>query len=190
MIKRPVVAIVALVVLGGCSSSGETTTTATARATTTTTTTTSEPTATQTGLGPLTAEELAWLSAVGKIRVKIDKAFGATSARLTRSKMVSIGKALSGCSRDLRRIGVPTERLQPVYALVKSACQKFDKGAKCFATAASVSDKSGAVVAGTAAERTQTKAIDCAFAGQGDGSKLLAEAEVEAKSQEIKAEFG
>jgi hypothetical protein len=73
--------LVALVMLGGCSSSGETTTTAPA-----TTTTASEPTATQTGR-------------------------------------------------------------EPVYALVQKACQKYDKGVKCFATAASVGDESGATVA-------------------------------------------
>jgi hypothetical protein len=91
--------------------------------------------------------------------------------------MVSLGSALGQCSPELARIGSPTERLQPVYALVAEACARYDEGAKCFDTAASVSDRSGAVVAGTPEEQTHASALDCGFAAQGDGGNLLTKAE-------------
>ncbi|MGH8880994.1 MAG: hypothetical protein ACRD0P_27175, partial [Stackebrandtia sp.] len=81
------------------------------------------------------------------------------------------------CSPELARIGSPTERLQPVYAIVAEACARYDEGAKCFDTAASVSDRSGAVVAGTPEEQTHASALDCGFAAQGDGGNLLTKAE-------------
>jgi hypothetical protein len=59
------------------------------------------------------------------------------------------------------RIGSRSDRLEPVYVIVKKACRTFDKGARCFATAARVSDASGAVLAGSPEERTQHRATDC-----------------------------
>ena len=97
--------------------------------------------------------------------------------------MVSLGSALGECSLELARIGSPTERLQSVYELVAEACARYDEGAECFGTAASVSDRSGAVVVGTPEEQTQTSALDCGFAAQGDGGNLLTDAE--AKGNEI-----
>ena len=97
--------------------------------------------------------------------------------------MVSFGSALEECSRELARIGSPSERLQPVYALVAEACAKYDEGVECFDTAASVSDQGGAVVEGTPEEQTQSRALDCGFAAQGNGSNLLIEAE--ARGNEI-----
>jgi hypothetical protein len=121
--------------------------------------------------------ELAWLDAITNLHAKIDKPFLASEINLTQAVMVSLGSALGECSRELARIGSPTERLQPVHALVAEACAGYDEGAKCFDTAASVSDRSGAVVAGTPEEQTQTAAIECGFAAQGDGGNLLTEAE-------------
>jgi hypothetical protein len=64
----------------------------------------------------------------------------------------------------------------------------YDQGAKCFATAARVSDAGGAVIAGTPEERTQKQAMDCGFAAQGDGGNLLSDAE--AKGEAIQAAGG
>jgi hypothetical protein len=127
--------------------------------------------------------ELAWLDAITKLHAKIDKPFLASEINVTQTAMVSLGSALGECSRELARIGSPTERLQPVYALVAEACARYDEGAKCFDTAASVSDQSGGVVVGTPEEQTQTNALDCGFAAQGDGGNLLTEAE--ARGNEI-----
>jgi hypothetical protein len=121
--------------------------------------------------------ELAWLDAITNLHAKIDEPFLASEINLTQAAMVSLGSALGECNRELARIGSPTERLQPVYALVAEACARYEEGAKCFDTAASVSDRSGAVVAGTPEEQTQTNALDCGFAAQGDGGNLLTEAE-------------
>ena len=120
--------------------------------------------------------ELAWLEAITNLHAKIDEPFLA-EINVTQAAMVSLGRALGECSRELARIGSPTERLQPVYALVAEACGRYDEGAKCFDTAASVSDQSGGVVAGTPEEQAQANALDCGFAAQGDGGNLLTEAE-------------
>jgi hypothetical protein len=121
--------------------------------------------------------ELAWLEAITNLHAKIDEPFLASDITLTRAAMVSLGSALGECSPELARIGSPTKRLQPAYALVAEACAQYDEGAKCFETAARVSDQSGAVVLGTPEEQTQTTALDCGFAAQGDGGNLLTEAE-------------
>jgi len=149
-----------------------------------TTSTTVAPTTT---VPPLTAEELAWLKAVRTLHKKMDKALQ-QSVTLTRAKMTSYATTLRGCSRELTRIGSPTDRLQPVHVIVKKACRTYDKGAKCWATAASVSMADGGVIAGTSEERIQNRAIECGGAAIGNGSNLLADAE--AKGEEIKAKYG
>ena len=102
--------------------------------------------------------------------------------------MLSLSNSLGDCRRVLRRIGPGTARLRPVLTLVNKACAQFDKGAACWATAARVSDASGAVVAGTPDERTQNQAISCGTAALGDGSNTLNDAE--AKGEEIKNAAG
>jgi hypothetical protein len=74
--------------------------------------------------------------------------------------MASLGEQLRGCRRSLEQLPAPSERLRPANALVEKACDEYDKGARCFATAARI----GIPVAGTAAERQQTRALDCGFA--------------------------
>jgi hypothetical protein len=150
-----------------------------------TTSTTVAPTTTT--VPPLTAEELAWLKAVTTLYEKMDKALQ-QSVTLTRAKMTSYASTLRACTRELARIGSPTDRLQPVQVIVKKACRTYDKGAKCWATAARVSMADGGVVAGTPEERIQRRAIECGGAAVGNGSNLLGDAE--AKGEEVKAKYG
>ncbi len=125
--------------------------------------------------------ELVWLDALTRLHTRIDEPFMASEINLTKAMMVALGSALGECSRELARIGSPTERLQPVHALVTQACAQYDEGAQCFATAADVSDDSGAVVVGTPEEQTQSKATACGFAAQGDAGNLLTQAEARGK---------
>jgi hypothetical protein len=177
------VTVLLLVIVGGCTGKRATSTAASPPSSSTTTTTTTAPTTTTTVV-PLTAEEDAWLKAIPKLHNTIDKPFTASNINMTRAKMVELGKALGTCSRELRRIGSPSARLQPVYVAVRTACRTYDKGAQCFATAARVSDPSGAVLVGSPEERTQERALDCGFAAQGDGGNLLTEAEAKAAAIE------
>ena len=179
---RVAVTIVVALLVSGCAGKTATST----AASTPSTTTTAAPTTTT--VPPMTANELAWLKAVTALHNKIDKVFRQSGVTLTRAKMTSYANTLRGCGRELARIGPPSDRLQPVYAFVKQACAEYDKGAKCLATAAGVSDASGGVVASTAAARTQERAVNCGFEAQGNGSNLLVDAE--AKAEEIKAEAG
>ena len=180
---RLVFLVLLVLLVTGCG--GQTNeSTATGQATTSTTvapTTTTVP--------PMAAEELAWLKAVTKLHKKLDKVFTAPgNVYLTRAKMTSYANTMRSCSRELARIGSPSDRLQPAYVIVKKACRTFDKGAKCWATAASVAMADGGVIAGTPEERIQQRAIDCGGEAQGNGSNLLADAEV--KGEEIKAKAG
>jgi hypothetical protein len=174
--------LLVLLVLLVCGCAGKTATkTAASTASSQATTTTVAPTTT---VQPMAAEESAWLEAIRKLHEKIDKPFSASSINMTRSKMVELGNALAACSRELRRMGSPSDRLQPVNTVVKKACRIYDKGAKCFATAARVSDASGAVLAGSPEERTQKQAMDCGFAAQGNGGNLLDDAVAKAAAIE------
>jgi|SRR5262245_3681050 len=136
---------------------------------------------------PMTAAELAWIKTVTNLHKKIDEPFMAGSINMTRAKMTGLGNKLRACSRELQTIGPPSDRLQPVYVVVQKACRTYDKGARCFAKAASVSDAAGATIAGTPQARTQRRSLSCAFAAQGNGSNLLGEAE--AKAAAIQAQF-
>jgi hypothetical protein len=136
---------------------------------------------------PMTTAELAWMTAVTNLHKKIDKPFSAGSINMTRAKMTELGNTLRACSRELQTIGPPSDRLQPAYVLVQKACRTYDKGARCFSRAASVSDAAGATIAGTPQARTQRRSLSCGFAAQGNGSNLLGQAE--AKAAAIKAQF-
>ena len=179
---RLAVTVLLVLLVSGCA--GKTKTATSTAASQPGTTTTVAPTTTT--VPPMTAKEVAWLNAIRKLHKKIDKPFLPSNLNMTRSKMVELGNALATCSRELRRIGSPSDRLQPVNVAVKKACRTYDKGAQCFATAARVSDASGAVLAGSPEERTQQRAMDCGFAAQGNGGNLLDEAE--AKAAVIEAE--
>ena len=145
-----------------------------------TATSTPAPTAT-----PLTAAELAWITAVTNLHHKVDKPFRASSMTMTRAKMTELGNALRACHRELRRMGAPGTRLQPVYVMVTKACRALDRGARCIAKAASVSDAGGGTVAGTVEARIQNRSLSCGFAAQGNGSNLLSEAEAKAAAIKV-----
>ena len=115
--------------------------------------------------------ELVWLDAVEKLSTKMEKIIADSPTNITPSVMASLGDQLRDCSRELARIGAPSARLQPVHALVEQACEAYDKGAQCFATAARI----GIPFAGTAAQREQTQALDCGF-DSGRGLIPLADA--------------
>jgi len=171
--------VVVLVAAGGCAGHQA----APARASApSTAASTPAPTAT-----PLTAAELAWITGVTHLHHKVDKPFGASNMTMTRAKMTELGNALRACGRELRRMGAPGTRLQPVYVMVTKACQVLDRGARCFARAASVSDAAGGTVAGTVEARIQNRSLSCGFAAQGNGSNRLSEAE--AKAAAIKDQF-
>ena len=171
------VSILLLVLVAGCAGQTDQPSTAGAASTTSTVAPTS------TTLPPLAAEERAWLKAIPTVSRKIEKSIEAIS-NLTPAAMARLANTFRSCTRELVRGGPPSERLQPVYVLVKKACKEYDKGAACFATAASV----GIPFAGTPAERKQSKAIDCGFAAPGKAGLAIADAE--SKGAEIKAEAG
>jgi hypothetical protein len=171
--------VAVLLAAGGCAGHQAAPTPASARSTAAST---PAPTAT-----PLTAAELAWITAVTSLHHKVDKPFRASSMTMTRAKMTELGSALRACGRELRRMGAPGSRLQPVYVMVTKACQALDRGARCFAKAASVSDAAGGTVAGTVEARIQNRSLSCGFAAQGNGSNLLSAAE--ARAAAIKVQF-
>jgi hypothetical protein len=173
---RLAAAVLLVVVVGGCAgTTDESTTPAQA--------TTSTVAPTTTTLPPLTAEELAWLKAIPKVHKKIDRALETTST-ITTSSMLKLASTLRSCGRELVQGGSPSDRLQPVYVLVKRGCREYEKGAACFTTVARI----GIVFAGSAEDRKQTKALECGFAARAKGGVPLLDAQD--KGDEIKAEVG
>jgi hypothetical protein len=168
--------ILLLVLAAGCAGQADEPSTAAAA-------TTSTVAPTTTTMPPLTAKELAYLKAIPTVSRKIEKSIEAISD-LTPAGMARLATTFRNCTRELVRGGPPSDRLHPVYVLVKKACREYDKGAACFDTAASV----GIPFAGTPGERKQTKAIDCGFAAPGKAGLAIADAE--SKGTEIQAEAG
>ena len=87
----------------------------------------------------LTTEEVAWLDALTDMKEtfekKRDKVLRAGTGGVSRALEALLGKTVGACGRDLARVGPPpSDRLQPVYALAKKACQQFGKAARCHAT--------------------------------------------------------
>jgi hypothetical protein len=113
---RLAIAVVCAVLVSGCGGQAADSTAA------------PEPTASTlpptTTIPPLTAEEVAWLDGLPKLtktlEEKKNKIYQAATTGLTRALMVSLGKTLGSCSRELARLGAPTDRLQPVAAVAES----------------------------------------------------------------------
>jgi hypothetical protein len=163
--------------VGGCG--GDSGSPTAAPATTAAPTTTTVP--------PLDAKERAWLKGLSGVRAKVDKSFKATgSGPVTRAIMVESSRQLAGWSRQLRRLGSPSDRLKPAYTLVRKAIRTYDKGAKCYATAARSVSASGAVVAGTPEEPIVEKALECAGAAQGNGAHLVYQADAEGDALKVR----
>ena len=128
------------------------------------------PTPTATAAGGLSGEELAWLAAIPSFLDKIERAFG-SELELAPSVLRDFAALYRGCRTGPAR-RPPSERLQPVHRLVLRACAEYDKGARCFLAAADI----GAPLAGSAADEAFTRALDCGFAVQREGSRLLVDA--------------
>jgi len=120
-------------------------------------------------------DERRWLESIGAVRKDIDDTYRIVGTDWDESEVTLLGHTLGRCSRELIKPESPSVRVQPVHELVKQACQEYDKGAECFATAAKNWNQSGS----PAANQVISDALDCGFAAQATGGKLLADAEIE-----------
>ena len=130
---------------------------------------------------PMTAAERAWVAGIAHLQKKMDKPFTARAMTMTRAKMTQLESATGGCSRKLRHMGEPSTRLQSVYAMATKACRTYQKAARCFARAASVSGIDGGTFAGTPQERIQRRSLSCGFAAQGNASNRFSDATAAAR---------
>jgi hypothetical protein len=181
---RVAVPVLLALLISGCA---DQTPTSTAASTTAASTTTAAPTTTT--VPPLNAKELAWLKGVTAVRTKIENSFKAKggAVSLTRAIVLEYKSQLASWGRQLRRLGAPSDRLQPAYTLVRKVIQTFDKGAKCYARAADVISVGGSV--GSDLEvRMFEEALDCGHAAEGNGANVLYKAD--AKGDELKAKYG
>jgi hypothetical protein len=177
---RLAISVLLVLLVSGC---GGKTATSTAASQPTNTTVATTVAATTTTVPPMTAKEVAWLKALPRLDAKIAKALKGR-LDLTISKVRSLAEVYRSCTRELQRMGAPSDRLQPVYALAKQGCREYDRGARCWDTAA----RMGYTVVGSAEERKFNQAVDCAFDAQGKGTEVLVDALN--KGDEIKAESG
>jgi hypothetical protein len=165
---------------GGCGGDSPSPTAAPATTTTAAPTTTTVP--------PLNAKELAWLKGVSAVRTKVENSFKAKgSVNLTRAIVLEYNRQLASWGRQLRRLGAPSDRLQPAYTHVRKVIQTFDKGAKCYARAAGVISVGGSVGSDREA-RMFEEAMDCGHAAEGNGANVLYKAD--AKGDELKSKYG
>jgi hypothetical protein len=179
---RLAVAVVAVLLVVGCADQKATSTAASTPSTSPTTTT----------IPSLSDDEVAWLDGLTKLKKTVEKKTiqitTAASGQLIPEVMILLGKTLGSCSRELARLGTPTDRLQPVGALANKACQQFSKSQRCYATAARLSNFGGGVLSGSPQERPYNRAVDCAIAAEDKGRTFLEEAQ--AKGVEIKTSLG
>jgi hypothetical protein len=165
---------------GGCGGDSPSPTAAPATTTTAAPTTTTVP--------PLNATELAWLKGVSAVRTKVENSFQANgSGPVTRAIVLESSRQLASWGRQLRRLGAPSDRLQPAYTLVRKVIQTYDKGAKCYAKAAGVISVGGSVHSYREAQMFE-EAMDCGQAAEGNGANVLYKAD--AKGDELKAKYG
>jgi hypothetical protein len=175
--------ILLALLVSGCADQAAT---STAASTTAASTTTVAPTTTT--VPPLNAKELAWLKGVSAVRTKVEKSFQAKGpVSLTRAIVLESSRQLASWGRQLRRLGAPSDRLQPAYTLVRKVIQTYDKGANCYARAAGVISVGGSVDS-EAEARVFQEMFDCGNAGEGNGTNLLYRAD--AKGKELKAKYG
>jgi hypothetical protein len=177
-----VVKVLLVVLAGGCAGE-DTTSTAASRATTTSTTVAPATTTTTTTVPPMTAKERAWLKAIPRVSGEIEKALGVTTFTVTPETMHSYANTLRGCRRGLLRAGAPSDRLQPVYVLVRKGCAQLDKGARCFDSVATFNP----IGPGTPEDRAQQRAIQGGFDAGAKGLIPLADAEEEGSRIQAKA---
>ena len=122
------------------------------------------------------------------MRTKVENSFKAKGAvSLTRAIVLEYNRQLASWGRQLRRLGAPSDRLQPAYTLVRKVIQTFDKGAKCYARAAGVISVGGSLDSNREA-RMFEEALDCGHAAEGNGANVLYKAD--AKGDELKAKYG
>jgi hypothetical protein len=177
---RLAVPVLLALLAGGCGGDSGSPTAAPATTTTVAPTTTTVP--------PLDPKELAWLKGVSAVRTKVENSFQAKgSVSLTRAIVLESSRQLASWGRQLRRLGAPSDRLQPASTLVRKAIQTFDKGAKCYARAAGVISLGGSVVSDRELPMFE-EALDCGHAAEGNGANLLYKAD--AKGDELKAKYG
>jgi len=136
----------------------------------------------------LTEAETAWLTAASKTAARVDKELGRhpEAEEVTRSNLLALATVLRACSRDLARIGRPSQRLQPVYAAIQRACGHYDRAARCVETAASLIDAQAAP--GSRADRKINEAMDCLSVGMTAGSTAMVDAKE--KSIDIRVASG
>ena len=138
------------------------------------------PPSTSAEQGPLTGQELLWLQSVEQLLPKMNTVFVDSPSDMTPAALRSLANRARGCSREVVQLGSPSARLQQVDALVRQACEEYDKGAKCFEDAARLGTPSS-----SSEIRKLEQQISCGFAAAETGGKPLAEAQI--KAHEVRA---
>jgi hypothetical protein len=129
-----------------------------------------EPSAPSSPAGGPGAADLAWLRGIEELAARLDAVVARSPGAMTRQTLQALAAQLRGCTRELARLGLPSERLRPVLALVERACGEYEKGADCFAAAARSRSASG----------VQSR-LDCGFDAARRGGRPLAAAVAEAE---------
>ena len=85
---------------------------------------------------PLTASK--WLAGLTTLQAHMSNAGPANGATLTPEAVRVMAGQLRRCTSELAGLGPPPGPLSEVYRQAKQACADFERGAKCYTTAAPV----------------------------------------------------
>ena len=122
------------------------------------------------GAGRLSADERGWLAALPPYLDRVLKRFGPGSVILD-SEVGESADLLRGCRRILAR-RPSSSRLQPVYALLRQACDDYDRAAECFVVAARIVAAGG----GSETDREYQRASSCGHNSVSAGAIRLEDA--------------
>jgi hypothetical protein len=120
-------------------------------------------------------EEHRWLDSIDKVRKDIEDIYRLVGEEWELPEMTQLRQTLGRCSGELVLPEPPSVRMEAVHELVKQACQEYDKGAACFATAAENWEQSAL----PDRNKIVSDALECGFTVRTTGGKLLTDAETE-----------
>lgn len=132
---------------------------------------TAPPTTTEPAPEPITAEEEAWLAALGSYSRRLERVVRRSGA-ITHSTMRRSARTYLGCGRALEEAG-DAGRLEPARAVAERACAKLVKAAGFLEQAIASSGPGGIVYAGSADEERFNRALGRAFEAAGTAQSDL-----------------
>lgn len=115
-----------------------------------------------------------WLKGLQSLRTHMDDAMGTGTSTVTAASLRSTARQLNRCSSELAALGPPSAPLRPVYQMARQACADYQRGAACYAAAASAF--AAVDPAASTPDAKLSRLLDCGDGGANKGAYLIANA--------------